>query len=292
MTRNAITWIKIISLFLCCLIQRVNAQDTVLSKEAGFIGYLIENRQFSDASGYLNLYYNNLQSYSQSKRDTINYLKGIVYYHSKILDTSSMFFNQVSPSSPFYVKSRFYSAFNLSYESRSGASDSILKEVSSEAALKNLYLAGNSLLRRDTASYSLYAKNFDERNILIAEHEAELKERYKEIKKIKRKSPLLAATMSAIIPGSGKFYAGYRGKAISSFLPVMITGVAATENYIRNGPLSPGFIVFAGLFGIFYTGSIYGSAISVKIHNQEMNHDVNQSILVNLNVPLRKIFEE
>jgi TolA-binding protein/TM2 domain-containing membrane protein YozV len=90
--------------------------------------------------------------------------------------------------------------------------------------------------------------------------------------------PALAALFSALIPGSGKWYAGKKADGIYSLLLVSSSAAVATS-YARDDHRTK-----AGLFGalslFFYLGNIYGSALEAERFNQsrteELLHDLEQ----------------
>ena len=97
---------------------------------------------------------------------------------------------------------------------------------------------------------------------------------------------------SVMSKGLGKYYAGYRGQAIATFLPSAIFGVVAAENLYRRGPKDVQFILFASIFSIFYTGNILGSDISVRTYREQQYNEIYNNIMLDLHIPLRRIFSE
>lgn len=79
------------------------------------------------------------------------------------------------------------------------------------------------------------------------------------------KNPLLAATLSTILPGSGRIYADRWGDGIFSMLLISTFTYYSYKYYREENYLN------SGLFGAvamgFYCGNIYGSYISVKVYN-------------------------
>ena len=114
---------------------------------------------------------------------------------------------------------------------------------------------------------------------------------------MKKKSPALAGLMSAVIPGTGKIYAGYKGQGLAAMITVGILGVSAAESYFRpfdrsgkKGYKSPEFIAFGSLFTIFYVGNLWGSVLSVKLAREHELREINDEILFDMHIPLRRIF--
>lgn len=106
----------------------------------------------------------------------------------------------------------------------------------------------------------------------------------------KSKSPWLAAGLSAIVPGAGKIYAGKTGQGVASFLAVGSLAAITGEQWKKNGPGNWRTIVAGSLCAIFYIGNIYGSWISVSIHQQEVNNETKALVIYNLTVPLHSFF--
>ena len=81
-----------------------------------------------------------------------------------------------------------------------------------------------------------------------------------------RRSPRMAGALSAVLPGSGHFYAGRPGQAASSFLlnALFITGaVLAFEN---DSPVLGGILVFFEVG--WYVGGIQSAAQAAREENQ------------------------
>ena len=105
-----------------------------------------------------------------------------------------------------------------------------------------------------------------------------------------RKRAGLAAAFSAIIPGSGKVYAGRVGEGVAAFLTVGSLGVITAEQGIRHGWKDWRTLLAGSLFTWFYIGNIYGSYLSVSIENDEILTRDNLLVLYHLHIPLRSIF--
>ena len=97
------------------------------------------------------------------------------------------------------------------------------------------------------------------------------------------KSPLLAGSISAIVPGGGKAYSGHWIDAIYSFLFVTTSSWLTYKSYQKNG-----FSFNSALIGsvalTFYSANIYGSVKSAKKYNQKINQSFRneaEDILLN-----------
>jgi TM2 domain-containing membrane protein YozV len=96
--------------------------------------------------------------------------------------------------------------------------------------------------------------------------------------------------LSAVVPGAGKVYAGQLGQGVAIFLQNTIFALQAYEGYRKDGPRSARFLIYGGLFTVFYIGNVWGSVLSVQIKRQEMYDKINNQIVFDMHIPLRTIF--
>lgn len=83
------------------------------------------------------------------------------------------------------------------------------------------------------------------------------------------KSPLLAGVLSAVVPGTGKFYVGrYIDGAISMLFVGVMTYQAVRFFQIQGVKSWPAWI-YTGLGGAYYSASIYGSVKAAKEYNKK-----------------------
>jgi hypothetical protein len=81
----------------------------------------------------------------------------------------------------------------------------------------------------------------------------------KKYRKLQRKSPLIAACLSAFIPGLGKLYGQQPNSAALAFFSHGIYGYQSVESIKKYG-IKNGFSIFSvSLFGLFYISNIYSS---------------------------------
>lgn len=226
--------------------------------------------------------------------DTLNYLMGWSRYNQKDLKESAASLLEVSEQSSFYEKARFFAAYNYTHSNHYDEGKEILKDLRHSSThiskLKNFELAGISLLERNYEAFSQYSVHFKQDYYPIAGQEKNLIQISHELMHQKTKSPFLAASLSTILPGSGKIYAGKTGEGISSFLIVGSLAAVTAENYFKNGITNPKTILFGGIFSVFYIGNILGSYHSISIANKKFNDKKNSEILYNLHIPLRTVF--
>lgn len=84
---------------------------------------------------------------------------------------------------------------------------------------------------------------------------------------LRYKSMVKAGVLSAVIPGSGRMYAGRFTDGLYSFFVVGMTGWQAYEGFKDDGARSTRGWIYGAFCGFFYLGNVYGSAVAVKIHN-------------------------
>ncbi len=270
-----------------------HAQDFSFSpsREVKFAEYLIAREDYQDAIRVLEK-----TPFLPHLEDSLYYLKGWAFYHQKKLIPSARCLQKVSQNSPLYHKSIFFAGYNLAHSGKLEEAGNTLTSIffpENESYLKELQefeLAGLALLQRDLQKYKKHQKAFSYEYYAVAEQEKKLDIYFTEINRYKRKSPLLAGILSAMVPGAGKIYAGKTGEGIATFFMTSAMGAVTLENYLKNGWINPKTLVFGSLFTIFYAGNIWGSVFSIKIAEEEFNEFTNRKILFDLHIPLRTVF--
>ena len=85
---------------------------------------------------------------------------------------------------------------------------------------------------------------------------------------LKYLSPALGGIMSAVIPGSGKVYAGRFLDGLQAFTVVVAPAYNAYYHFVKNGTRSVQGWIWAAVASYFYLSDIYGSAKAVKEYNE------------------------
>jgi TM2 domain-containing membrane protein YozV len=98
---------------------------------------------------------------------------------------------------------------------------------------------------------------------------------------LKKKNPVIAGVLSAVIPGSGKIYTGKYSDGVISLLLIGLFGYLAYDNFAANHNFR-GWL-FAGLSSFFYAGNIYGSIISANIFNHMQKVEFRNELSNGLN---------
>jgi hypothetical protein len=255
------------------------------SIQTNFAFHLINKKNFDDAITYLNFRNQVIQ------KDTFYYLKAFSFYELKKVDSVLFCTNNVSKSSPYYSKSLLLRSLHYMYLKKYELMKNELEFYSNNTNdeynynLYKLELSGYYLLKRDLknfdsiinlVNYGILTNNKD--NLVVLRNK---------IHKHKNKSPWLAGIFSAVLPGSGKFYTGYKNSALSSFASCFFTAGMAAESFYRCGSFrSPSGIFFSVFFLFFYSGNIVGSVFSAKKYNQTFNKKINNEIYINLHIPV------
>ena len=93
-------------------------------------------------------------------------------------------------------------------------------------------------------------------------------------KKAMRKKPVVAAAMSAIIPGLGKAYIGRKKSFGFTLAAHLLYGIQTYESIKRLGIKNPLSIINIGMLGVMYSANIYGSFIEAKKNKKEKYHQL------------------
>ncbi len=288
---------KFIPLLLFLLLSgSVKAQEAISrhgSRELSFVSYLIGIQQYDEAIYHINQLpinkYNSIDIV-----DSFCFLKAWVFYNLKQLDSSAFWFQRVSSNSHLYKNALFFASSDYVFLQKPDKARELLDKVPVNDSLAkqacNLQFAGLSLLKRDYTAFKKYSRNFGHSHYAFANSEIVLDDCYKSMISHNDKSMFLAGAFSAILPGSGKIYAGKPGEGISSFLLISFLAAIAAENYMKAGPKNFKTIGFGSLFTIFYIGNIYGSVISIKVAREEFYKKYDNTVALHIHVPLRTIY--
>lgn len=94
----------------------------------------------------------------------------------------------------------------------------------------------------------------------------------------KPKSTALAGVMSAVVPGSGKVYAGEWKDGLLSFVYVSLSGFQSYRGFRERGVESVYGWIFGAIATGFYSGNIYGSVRSIHRRRNKHRAQINQQI--------------
>lgn len=267
----------------------ISAQEVAKDSLNDFSIYLLKQGMYKEALW-------NIQSNKHSLNDEEQFITGWIYYNQRKLDSSSLFLDRVSPACQlYYNQSRFFIAYNYTYQKKYTKAAQILTEFHPSSALhralKNFELAGIALLQNDIESFNRLTPSLTGKYYQFAKEETLLKTFANEKSDFRSKSKLLAGLLSAIVPGLGKIYTEHYGGGVSAFLTVGILAALTTENYIKSGPHDAKTWIFGSLFTATYMGNIYGSIYSTNAYQNNFDEKMAYRIRFHLHIPLRTVFE-
>lgn len=273
----------------------VRAQPPDPGEELSFVRYLMARADLDEAIYLLERLADQSDSLSPGLADSVSYLRGWALYQQKELIPSASHLLAVSGDSPFYLKTRFFGAYNLAHEGRHREASAVLelsdfKAYTMADGMRNFQLAGLDLLMGDLASFSTRAGRFEEASHLYIEEAGRMIDYRDALAGAPARSPFVAGFLSAVVPGLGKVYAGKTAEGIAGFLYVAAMGATTYDFYRGSGTQSALFILSATVTGIFYLGNIRGSATAVRRQQNEFRHEMDQRILFDMHIPLRNAF--
>lgn len=256
-----------------------------ISVSYGFVRHLLDENLQLDALTLLS------EPFSPS--DTLSYLRALVLFENRRIKQSAELFSQVQSSSPFYEKSRYYGILANTHAGNYPAAKTLLPPATYLGPYKELAAfegAALALLENDEVSFRSYEKDFGFEDYALAQSEQALSDIAAVRFPRHQKSPVLAACLSAVLPGSGKWYAGRIGEGTSALLTVGALAAITAENWNRHGLKDWRTILFGSLCATFYLGNIYGSYFSVGIEQHEQDAQQHAVIMYHMHIPLRSIF--
>ena len=270
------------------------AQTTSFEGEMAFMQHLFRQDQYQNVLLLGQQLKARFTQPNQQNRLTLE--MGFAHHYLKKLDSAAYYFAQITPDFAQYDQARFYQSLDLAKLAQYPAAAQALSALSPDklnpqkTELYHFHLAGLALLNKDYEGFTKKSQRFSYQYPLFASQERKLLELHTKLKKIPKRSAFVAGLFSAIIPGTGKMYAGKPKQGLNLMLQNLFMGAQAIEALLIDGVASPRFIIFGGLFSIFYIGNIGGSALSVKLQQREAYETIHQEILFNLDVPLRLVF--
>lgn len=258
-----------------------------------FVKHLSDSESYKECIFEINS--EDISLYKTPLRDSLLYYKAWSEYSIKDLESSALTFLKLSDSSIFYEQSRLFAAYNLShigeYKKAKDIYTDLLSVKQKNSSLINFEAAGSSLLQKDYDLFEKHMSKVDTNKYYLKAQSSLLYSYAKEMKEHKKKSPFLAASLSAVLPGLGKIYAGKTGEGIASMITVGGLGLVTWEQYRKNGIKDYKTIIAGAVFSLFYIGNIYGSYFSVVLTENEFNNAHTNKILFNIHIPLRTFYK-
>lgn len=282
---------KILLLFFGFCTVAAAAQSERYRREAAFSDHLFSNRLYREGI----LHYQSLlrdTTLSPAERDTLGYRLGFCFRQRAMLDSSVYAYGLVGNSTRLYEQSTAAAMDQLvkagQYRRAYDYPAAVAARDQNQYGYKMYWRAATAFLADDTAL--LAADSVSLRHITgpAAEFSDRLQHQMNRVTHIRKKSPALAAGLSAVVPGLGKVYAGRPRHGLAAFLPCAVLGFQAAEAYKNGGCKDTRFLVCSSLFSVFYIGNIYGSALTVKAVRNETINDARYRIQADLVLSLRQ----
>lgn len=202
-----------------------------------------------------------LSSYTKSGNNTFGIQRAELLYHNRTTMPAKIAFQY----SAMLLKEHWFTK-----------ADSFLNDAQ--------YLDPNQKLILQATSFGL-AGNYKKATLYINQVKPEYQSYVAQYKSIlvnadalKFKKPYLAAGMSALIPGSGKFYTRDWKDGIVSVLMIVTTSLQASRAFNRSGSDSIRGWLFGSVAVGFYIGNIYGSHKAARLHNKHLTQQIQHSI--------------
>lgn len=216
---------------------------------------------------------------SNSKADSIHWLKAQYFDKNEQIDSAYFHFKTIPDNSPLFEKSKYWATYEFMRLNTAAKID--LNQSDTISQMGKTFQLGALLFNRNIPQ-------FEQKRTMGNSLELNtFKDTYNELKLHKKKSGFVAGTLSAIIPGLGKVYAGKKYEGISNFLPVTVMAAQFYEAARKSHTKADArFIISATLFSVFYIGNIWGSALSVSVARQEFDNKIDNEILFSLRMSL------
>lgn len=282
---------NILLLFFCCCVTAAAAQSELYRREAAFSDHLLANRLYSEGI----VHYSKLlrdTTLSVPQRDTLRYRLGFCFQQRAMADSSVYAYGHVGNSTRLYEQSTAAALEQLLKAGRFSSAHNYLGGVGprdeNQVGYKLYWMSATAFLANDTALLAADSVSLAYVKGPAIEFTNRLRKEMDRATHIRKKSPALAAGLSAVIPGLGKVYAGRPRHGLAAFLPCAVLGFEAAEAYKNGGWKDTRFLVCSTLFSVFYIGNIYGSALTVKAVRNETINDARYRIQADLVLSLRQ----
>jgi TM2 domain-containing membrane protein YozV len=93
-----------------------------------------------------------------------------------------------------------------------------------------------------------------------------------------RKSPVLAAALSMVVPGLGRVYIGRWPDGLMSFILIGATAALAAQGFYADGDRSVRGWILGGVAGLLYAGNVYGSAVGAVVQRRDAETALMQEV--------------
>ncbi|MBT4399267.1 MAG: hypothetical protein HN686_10970 [Bacteroidetes bacterium] len=259
--------------------------------QADFAQHLSDNRYYQEI---IDLTDGMSFQISGAKADSLNFYRGWAFFNLQRVPEGIVSFRKIPAHSKLFNRFMFLSAWSSVYLGHHDDARHDLSLIVSpdkiEKELLAIQYSGLHLLNLKADS-ALLLLNTMSNQASVYDDQIDLLKTYSlETLNFKPKSMAIAGLLSAVIPGTGKVYAGEKGAGIGSLLLLAGMGGMAVENILKSGITSWNSIMFTGLFSLFYLGNVYGSIISIKTYRERFYESKEQAIVATILIPLRDYY--
>lgn len=252
--------LKIVLLFIGLLSNYCSAQKDIHSWD--FYDYLRHNNLNRDALVWLNNYSDTTQN--SEIKEKLYLEKATIFLAENRIDSANFYYKKVSAI--FVDSSISAKALYAAFVEKDTASLKICFENNEKFRNNKEYFISYKILKRDSclADSMMPESEFFQQLISAYSHH-------------KKKSAFKAALLSSVIPGSGKFYLGYKHQARSALLINVVLGLVLAESLlIPVSTIYTGFCLTTS--SVFYIGNIWGSAALAKKRDIDFYNQINENI--------------
>jgi len=258
-----------------------------------FYKFLFNQKEPDLALAYLN---NSLQNIDYlSQKDSINYFKGLLFFEKKQFDSTIFSLKNISNSSPIFVHATFITLISQIYNNKPKIAiektiNTIQENDSTIQQMKIMMAASYALIANNYQLYDSTINQIKDTLFIYNSLQITLNKWRKSMNK-KVKSGFLASTLSTLVPGLGKVYAGKHFDGLSTFFTHVPLAFILNESYQKAGINSGRFITFSIITSMFYFGNILTSYHYIKTGRKEIDFEKKNEILLQCNIMLRNYFD-
>lgn len=225
---------------------------------------------------------------SNQKNNTIYFQLGRCYLKSRLLETASTYFqksilnsetpSQRDSSTVGYIISLI---LNDQIDSVENIADSLVNTKTIDNTLRSMVIKLKilSLLQQSNWKYANSLMNNNDVYLTKQPPTLEqLQHFYNRGINLPQKSPAFAGLLSAIIPGSGRIYAGRFVDGLYSMILISSTGWLSYEGFRDGGSESFKGWLFGCVSAVFYAGNVYGSVVTARLNNKRIKDKLANDI--------------
>jgi hypothetical protein len=238
--------------------------DTAKKEFKPFYEYLLSQHRYNDACTLLKDTRNNQPQHNQ--HDSITTSIAMLYLSLDYCDSSNRYFKQIDS---------FHNSLIITT-----AIETAFSQNDTLAIVRYLQAYKSSI---DDSTYTTYKLSLSmlrhqpiDSSFLSTDSSA-LKNIAKRYYSFEPKSPLVAGLLSAIIPGWGKRYLGYKKLAKGAFYTNLFLAGIATEVLLRTAKPFP-IIASVAAFGTFYVGNIWGTVLLARKRERDFYNQIGSDI--------------